>query len=156
MSESPSKPSRSFLSRRRWLFAILIAAGMGLLLIVMCVGAYFLFKDIIKRGGDGGEAGIPLPVVKITATPGVSAPTPPPSPPLASSCETIISNGDVEIAASLPLSLTVGGDAFPVRPIISEDAGWSHPGDNSGSAVWVCGTVVNYVVVLEPTLRPAE
>jgi hypothetical protein len=42
--------------------------------------------------------------------------------------------------------------AFPVEPIIPQDQAWNYPQDRSGIAVWVCGTVVNYIIGLEPTV----
>jgi len=89
--------------------------------------------------------GMPLLVVKLTPTVSVS-PVPPPQ-----SCETIISSGDVQMAVPLPISLTVGSETFPVEAIVSEQEGWTYPSGYPGSAAWVCGTVVNYVVGLEPT-----
>jgi len=88
--------------------------------------------------------GMPLEVVKLTPTVSTS-PLPLPS------CETIISSGDVEMAVPLPLSITIGGESFPVVAVVSEREGWTYPSDYPGSAAWVCGTVVNYVVGLEPT-----
>jgi len=84
--------------------------------------------------------GIPLEVTRITPTP-FASPTPPPS------CETIISSGDVQVAAPFPISLTVGSRAFPVEPVAP---GAEYPAGHSGAAAWVCGTVVNYVLGLEP------
>jgi len=66
------------------------------------------------------------------------------------SCETIVSSGDVQRAVPLPISLTVGSESFPVVAIVPEEAGWTHPSGYPGAAAWVCGTVVNYVVGLEP------
>ncbi len=89
--------------------------------------------------------GMPVEVVKLTPTV-IASPVPPPA-----SCETIISSGDVEMAVPLPVSLTVGSEAFPVSPVAPVEGGWTYPSGYSGSATWVCGTVVNYVVGLEPT-----
>jgi hypothetical protein len=59
----------------------------------------------------------------------------------------------------------VGSESFPVVAVVSEQEGWTYPADYSGSAVWICGTVVNYVVGLEPlpaneallaSLRPGD
>jgi len=47
--------------------------------------------------------------------------------------------------------MTVSGEPLPVTPVLSEQAGWTYPADGSGSAMWICGTVVNYVLGLEPT-----
>ena len=94
---------------------------------------------------------MPLEVVKLTPTVTSAVPT----PPLPSSCETIVGSGDVQVAVSLPISLTVGGESFPVVAIDSpsppiQGGGWIHPSGYPGSATWVCGTVVNYVMGLDP------
>jgi hypothetical protein len=91
---------------------------------------------------------MPLEVVKLAPTVTVS----PVATPL-QSCETIISSGDVQMAVSLPISLTVGGESFPVVAIILPAAPFPPPqgGAEEKTAAWVCGTVVNYVVGLEPT-----
>jgi hypothetical protein len=66
-------------------------------------------------------------------------------------CETIINSGGIEVAIAPPFSLTVRDTAFPAEAIVPEDEAWDYPADRSGAAVWVCGTVVNYVIGLEPT-----
>ncbi|MCP4550383.1 MAG: hypothetical protein GY835_28320, partial [bacterium] len=55
------------------------------------------------------------------------------------------------MAASLPISLSVGGEAFPVVAIVAGEEGWTYPTGYPGTAAWICGTVVNYVLGLEPT-----
>lgn len=111
---------------------------------------------LLSNGKD--QAGIPLTVTKLT-------PTPPTSPLPIPSCETIISSDEVQLAMALPVSLTLGGESFPVAVTEAGEEGWSYPSDSSGSAAWVCGTVVNYVVGLEPipengtllaSLRPGD
>ncbi|MBN1976288.1 MAG: DUF4352 domain-containing protein [Anaerolineae bacterium] len=124
-----------------------IVAGMALLLIaVLLIIVLVLQNWVAPKEGDPGTS---LVVSKVTVTPG--APTPSVSPPSQSRCETIISSGDVQIAVSLPISLTLGEEAFPVEVILPEEEGWGYPAGSSGSAAWMCGTVVNYVVLLEPT-----
>jgi hypothetical protein len=147
MSESPFKPSKSSSSQRRWLLMLPIIAGMALLLIAVLLVVVLGLRSLFP---GGAEPGMSLPVTKIASTPTALTPAPT-APPVAPSCETIISSGDVQIAASLPLSLTIGEAAFPVEAVVAEEEGWSYPAGSSGSAVWACGTVVNYVVMLEPT-----
>jgi len=63
----------------------------------------------------------------------------------------IISSGDVQVAVPLPISLTVASESFTVAATVPGQEGWTYPADISGSASWVCGTIINYVVGLEPT-----
>jgi hypothetical protein len=148
MGGLPPQSSQSSSSQRRLLMLLPIIAGMALLLIAVLLIVAFSLRSCLFRPEEG-EPGTSLVVAKITATPGATSP--PTSPPPAPSCETIISSGDVQIAASPPISLTLGEEAFPVEAVLSEEEGWGYPAGGSGSAVWLCGTVVNYVVVLEPT-----
>lgn len=150
---SASEPSQGPLSRKRWLMALPIIAGLVLLLIAVLLVIILGLRSLIPS--DEGDPGVSLIVTKIAATPVTPttsvAPTPSPTPKAAaSSCETIISSGDVAVVSSTPMSLTIGGAPFPVESVLAE-AGWSYPTGSSGVAAWVCGTAVNYVVVLEPT-----
>lgn len=146
---SSSEPSRSSLSQKRWLMAFPIIAGLALLLLAVLLVIILGLRSLIPS--DEGDPGVSLIVTKIAATPATpAAPTPSPIPGAAPSCETIISSGDVSIVSSPPMSLTIGGEPFPVESVLAEE-GWSYPTGSTGSAAWVCGTVVNYAVVLEPT-----
>ncbi len=146
MSPATQKsPREASPSRRPWLLIIPILGGVFLLLIAVVL--ILLLKllgpqPLLFR--DETNTGMPLEVVKVTPTIPVS-PLPPPS------CETIISSGDVQMAVPLPISLTVGGESFPVEAIVLDGKGWTYPTGYPGTAAWICGTVVNYVVGLEPT-----
>ena len=133
--------------RRSCLVVVPLAGGALLLLVAV---ALILFLGLRQAFFKETNTGIHVEVVKLTppAVPTVSvSPLPPPQQP----CETIISSGDVQVAASLPISLTVGGEPFPVVAIVPGEEGWTYPADYPGAAAWICGTVVNYVVGLEPT-----
>jgi hypothetical protein len=144
---SPDSP-RSSLLQQRWLMALPIIAGVVLLLIAVLLVIVLGLRSLLPS--PEGDAGVSLIVTKIAATPtSPASPVTPQPPESLPSCETIISSGDVEIVSSLPISLTLGGESFPVEAVLAEE-GWGYPAGSSGSAAWVCGTVVNYVVVLEP------
>jgi len=149
-STPPSpEPARGSLSQKRWLMALPIIAGVGLLMIAVLLVIVLGLSRLLPS--EEGDPGVSLIVTKIAATPATpGAPTPPPTPKAAPSCETIISSDDVSIVSSPPMSLTLGGESFPVETVLAEE-GWGYPADSSGSAAWVCGTVVNYVIALEPT-----
>ena len=151
------KRRRSGSSRHNWVLLVSFIASIGLLLLA----AVLIISLGLRRwlSGRSASPGMPVEVVKLTATPTVSGTGPTPTasapvvPPLPSNCETIIGSGDVQVAAPLPISLTIGTTAIPVVPISSPDT-WSEAfltSPYTGTAVWVCGTVVNYVVGLEPT-----
>ncbi|MFQ6101866.1 MAG: DUF4352 domain-containing protein [Anaerolineae bacterium] len=127
--------------RRRCLVIIPIVGGIFLLMVVAALILFLGLQRLFHTGETG--AGMPLEVTKLAPTP-FASPLPPPS------CETIISSGDVQVAVSFPISLGVGSESFPVVAVAPEQGGWTYPQDYPGSAVWICGTVVNYVVGLEP------
>ncbi|RLC80549.1 MAG: hypothetical protein DRJ03_04755 [Chloroflexi bacterium] len=128
-------------SRRSCLLLIPIAGGILLLLIAGALMLYLGIKSVFFKGNPG----MPLEVVKVTPTPFASP------VPIALSCQTIIGSDDVQVAVPLPISLTVASEPLPITPIMPEQAGWTYPSDSSGSATWICGTVVNYVLGLKPT-----
>ena len=146
MKESAPTPargrsSRSGLPRGGWLLIIPVAGGLLLLLAALGLMVFLGLRGGFFAGED--NPGMRVEVVKVT--PAVST-----SPLLPPSCETIISSGDVQVAVSLPISLAVTGETFPVVAIVPEVGKKIHPAGHPGAATWVCGTVVNYVVALEP------
>jgi hypothetical protein len=123
-----------------------------LLILSVVGGAVLLLAAVViivvlgLRGTRQPSDVTPTPTERVEPTP-----TAPQSPLPTAICETIISSGDVEVSIALPVSLTVRDTTFPMEPIIPETEAWSYPPDRSGTAVWVCGTVINYVIGLEPT-----
>jgi len=139
-SVEPAGPSQP----RRRLLIVTIVGGMLLLLAAVVLVIFLGLRSIFFKGET--NPGMPLEVVKLTPTVSTSLlPTP--------SCETIISSGDVQVAVPLPISLTVGSEPFRVVAVIPPTSPFppSQGGADEGAAAWVCGTVVNYVVGLEPT-----
>ena len=133
--------------RRACLLIVPIVGGVLLLLaalalIIMLGLRSELVSGLLKR--DEPSPGMPLEVIKLT--PDIST-----SPLLPPSCETIVSSGDAQVAVSLPISLAVSGKSFPVVATLPEENGLSYAPDQRGAAAWVCGAVVNYVVVLDPS-----
>jgi hypothetical protein len=112
---------------------------------VLLLAAVVIIVVLGLRGTDQASDATPTPTESVLPTPPPSSPAPPPS------CETIISSGDVEVSVALPTLLTLRDTPFPVEPIVPEGDVWSYPADRSATAVWVCGTVINYVIGLEPT-----
>jgi len=137
------KPPQAGPPQPRWLLIVFVAGG-----ILLLVTAVVLMLSLGLRGGlfrEETTPGMPLEVIKLT--PAIST-----SPLSLPSCETIISSGDVQVTVSLPISLTVGSESFPVVAVILPTSPFPplQGGAEGGAAAWVCGTVVNYVVGLEP------
>jgi hypothetical protein len=143
---TPPKPPSGGSSQRRLLALIPIVGGLFLLL----VAALVVFVLVIPKLLPSEEIpGTELPVTKVAVTP-----TPTDSPvvtPPPAGCQTVISSDDVRISASFPITLAVGDVSFPVETVVPTQAGWDYPSGSSGAAAWVCGTVVNYILELEPT-----
>jgi hypothetical protein len=132
-------------ARPRGLLIVSIVGGALLLFVALALILFLGLRDLFSQEQETNP-GIPLEVVKLTPTVATS-----PLPPPQTTCETIISSGDVEMAVSLPVSLTVNGEPFPVVAIVSGEEEWAYPADQQGVAAWLCGTVINYVLALEPT-----
>lgn len=135
MSQTP--PSNS--DRLRELFAgrgplVVALAAITIGLLLLCVFAILLVRDF--RGGDlAGD------------------PTPFPSPVSVGTEDVIIGgiSGSTAISLSLnaPTSLRVGGEQFTVRPEpVEEDGTWEPELGEGRSALWVYGTLINYVIGL--------
>lgn len=127
-------------TRRNYLLIIPIAGGALLILVAAALMLYLGAKHLFS--GREETPGMPVAVVKVTPTAFLS-PTPPPN------CETIIGSDDVQVTVPLPTALKVGDEQFSVTPVLPDPAGWSYPETGAGSAAWICGTVVNYVLGLE-------
>ncbi len=138
--KSDSAPSSPPPPRRQ--IAAVAIVGVGLILMVSLGLFIFLGLRNLLREGEPS----PTPTEMVVSEPTVSG-SPLPSP----SCETIISSGDVEVAVPLPTTVTVGSQAFPVAPTGASEEGWRYPPDQTEVTAWACGTVINYVLTLEPT-----
>lgn len=135
-------------SRRGCLIAVPLLGGILLLLVAVALIIFLGLRQSLFP--EQAEIGMPAEVIKLTppvvpTTPIIPLPTPLPA------CETIISSGEVQVAASLPVSISVGDKSFPIIAVVMGDGGWTYSPDYAGAATWICGTVINYVVGLEPT-----
>lgn len=149
MNDSPSAPENrsqpSFPSRRQ-LLILSIISGAVLLFVAVAILVY-----LGLRGPDQPSVETPTPTESVrptTTRPAALGPTP--------SCRAILSTGDIEISMALPTSLTVAGATYPVEAFVPQEAAWVYPSHRSGQALWVCGSVVNYVIGLEPNAAHEE
>ena len=125
---------------------VLIPVVAGLLLLL--IAAVLVIVLVWQRVAPDEESapGMPADVVKVTPTSFVS-PVMPPS----AECQIVVGSDDAQATVSLPSSLVVGEWSVAITPAVIQGSGQLYPSDYSDTAVWVCGTVVNYIVALEPS-----
>jgi len=135
----PPNPPRARSPKPKLLLILPVVVVMLLMLAAVILIIAFGLRSLFDRAAPGTS----LSVIKI--------PPVPVSPIAVPSCRTVIGSDDVEVAVSLPISVTVGETSFPIQAVQPDPAGWHYPADGEGAAMWLCGLVVNYVVGLEPT-----
>lgn len=114
--------------------AVAAAAVVGLALVGLAA-----FLAIRGPSRTRGTAGMPLQITRISST---LSPLPLPSPPVAEI-------DDTQVSLPVPVALEIGDRTFPVQIALASGEAWSNPSAYPGSAIWVYGTVVNYVMGLE-------
>jgi hypothetical protein len=70
------------------------------------------------------------------------------SPPTIPAGIAVIQESGAPIDAVLPSQLSVAGTLYPVVPVMPDQGRWPLPHEQSSIAVWLYGTVINYVVGL--------
>ncbi|MBN1956475.1 MAG: DUF4352 domain-containing protein [Anaerolineae bacterium] len=123
--------------RRPLLIPGIVAVGIVICLVVVLIVTLAL-RPILFPGTE--TTGIPLEITLIPST----GPTPPPP---ADGQGSLIDVGDSLVALAIPSVLELGGSAFPIRPI--SGAAWSTTAPTAAEAIWLQGTVINYVIGLE-------
>ncbi len=106
-------------------------------LIVAAVGASALLSLQRSQPVGGAEA---LEVSKLSTFT---------SPPTISPDMSVIQENGVPITAMIPTSIALGNhqnQPFRIIPVMPEDGRWPIPAESDNVAVWVYGTVVNYVI----------
>lgn len=73
------------------------------------------------------------------------------SPPKIPENITVVQEGGTPILTARPNRLDIAGTVFPVVPVTPEQGRWPLPQDQDAVAVWIYGTVINYVVGLPHT-----
>lgn len=135
---TPRRP-QSGSPQRSWLPIIPIIGGMLLLLAAAALILFIGLRTLLHARES--RSGMPLEVTRL-------APTPTAAPMPATGCEMVVGSGDVQVAMPLPISLTVGSRSFAVVAVTPGPG--EYPSGQAGTVGWVCGTVVNYVIGLEP------
>jgi hypothetical protein len=103
-----------------------------------------LFGALILRsliGGDESEPGAPT--VDPTTLSEYALPATGPI---------LVDGGTPQAQINTPISITVKGLSFSILPYqVRPDGQWRYPAGQSGTAVWVYGTIINFVIGIEQT-----
>ncbi len=102
-----------------------------------------LFGALILRSLIGSEESEPVPTLDPTT---LSEYVLPATGPI------LVDGGTPQAQTSTPISVTVKGLNFSILPYqVKSDGQWHYPAGQSGTAVWVYGTIINYVIGIEQT-----
>ncbi len=138
----PVSPAPSPSRRKRYIARIppvaLWLGGIGVAILLITLVTLLALRPVLFPRHPGG---IPLSVTRII--PGLS-PLPVPAAPVAEI-------GNTQVSLPVPISLEVGGRTFPVQSVRVEEGIWNVPESDTGVAFWAYGTVIHYVLGLEPT-----
>jgi hypothetical protein len=139
--ENQNQTSDGFFSGRGPLIAL--AALTLVSRAAVCALGYSLLSSSGVNIGGGDESVDPTPFTQL----GIDVPT---------NNEAIVSgiSGDSTISVTLdiPVTLTVGEREFIVLPqTINPDGAWSPGISSDSSAGWVYGSIINYIMALQPT-----
>ena len=126
-----------------------VAAGLLFLLIAAVLVIVLVWQRVAP--GEEPAPGMPVDMAKVTPTSFVSPVAPPPA-----ECQTVVGSDDAQATVPLPSSLMVGEWSVAITPAVIQNSVPLYPSDYSDTAVWVCGTVVNYIIVLEPLSESAR
>ena len=114
---------------------VLIGAAVVALIAVIALGAHLLRS---RSDQDGAQ-----PTLDPTELAVYSAPT---------DDTLLMDSGTPQPQAGVPISLTLKGLEYTILPYrVQGDGEWLYPEGQSGAAVWVYGTIINYVIGLEGT-----
>jgi len=122
-------PTRSGSPLPVWVILLILFAG--LIIVAAILGTYLNTRN--QGSSSGAES---LSVGKLSTF--LSPPTIPPE-------MVILQQNNAALPATLPLMLDVGGQTLPIVAVTPEEGRWPIPEDGQ-SAVWVYGTVINYVI----------
>ena len=117
--------------------AIILAVISLIFLTIICIFAYLLFIR------DDGVVDVDLTTIPTTDV----------TPEFVSSqrpvLQSVTGSETVSITLDLPVSMRLGGRDFTVTPqTVNLDGSWNPSVQGEGTAVWVYGTVINYVLGL--------
>lgn len=123
----------------RGLLLLVIVAIIGL--IAVCIFGILLVRSLLTDNG--------ISLVPGTPTPFASTPIPPANEPLIVG---VSESTTVTVTLDVPVSLNVAGQTFSVQTqVIAADGLWSPTIEGQDMAVWVYGTIINYIIGLPDT-----
>lgn len=132
---SSETPSSGPTANRSILILGIIAA---VAVIAACVMGVYLARSLLQQGPTA-ETGEPTPFPQAT---GPAAPSQP-------IIQGISDSDTVSVTLDIPAGMTIGNQEFAVEPqTIAADGLWNPQFSGDNSAVWVYGTIVNYVIGL--------
>lgn len=150
MSDEPaSSSSQESVTRNRpaVIFGIIAVVA----LIAVCILAILLIRSSLDGDEDQvTDAGAPTPFPTLDGSQGIVAPS-------ESLVVGISDSATVSVTLDVPVSLLVGGERFPVSAAnVAGDGRWSPELEGDRTAIWVFGTIVNYVVGLPDTSENSD
>ncbi len=126
-----------------------IAVGAGCLLLMLTAVVVFAFVQVFVRGGEEEDVShTPTPTLFVAAT---AAPTPQVAELPFSAL--VVSSADVRVPVTLPQRLIIGDKIFTVQARVVPAGAWPEVAASGDTATWAYGSVVNYVIVLAPTME---
>jgi hypothetical protein len=108
-------------------------------IVLICITSFLILRSL--GGGEESASGTP------TLDPTVL------SEYVLPAADTILTDNDTpQPRTDTPSSIAMKGLEFRVLPyVVQEDGEWRYPAGQSGTAVWIYGTIINYVFGLEHT-----
>ncbi len=115
-------------------WAILLIVLGGCIIVTVAIGSVLSLRD---SGPTGGAESVT--VTKLTTFI---------SPPTIPADLTVIQEDGTPLRTVAPTRLNVAGTIFPVTTVLPEQGRWPLPVEQSGLALWMHGTLINYVIGL--------
>ncbi|MCA9977352.1 MAG: hypothetical protein KC413_16450, partial [Anaerolineales bacterium] len=135
--QQTQNPIRRFINER----GLVLLIGLAILgLILICVIGILLLNTLNQTDGADGSGGTPTPIPTRSESDAVQE-------------EAIVvgvsDSTTVSVTLDAPSSLQLGGQSFTVQTqVLSADGIWSTAGIGDGTAVWIYGSIINYVLGL--------
>ncbi len=135
----PAKPAGSRSTGKRSAIALpVVLAGIVLCLVMAVVVLVAVVRPLLF---PYRPTGIPLEITRVSS--------PDPAGPLPALPPPVIEVGDTAVSLATPLSLEIGERVIPVLASDPQGESWIDPEADPAAAIWVYGTVVNYVLGLQ-------
>jgi hypothetical protein len=134
---APGTGTRTRIYPPTWAILLIILGGC---IVVGVIGAALRSFPFLTSQPSGGAQTVDI--TKLTTF--VSPPTIPPD-------VVVLQEDDTPLPTVLPTRIQIGGTSFPVTPVLPEQGRLPLPADRHDLAVWMHGTLINYVIGLPHT-----